>query len=457
MSMKRRLLIGLLLLASLPAVGWAQAVPQPDFDHYQIPDPEMFSARWWGWAVVDVVVLIVALLIGTGLVLWYRRRWAIATLMIFSLLYFGFFRVGCVCSIGAVQNVSEGLSLGSAVPWTVVAFFLLPLIFALFFGRIFCAAVCPLGAVQDVVAVKPVRVPRWLEAGLGMFAWVYLAAAVLLAITGSAYLICRYDPFIALFRMAPIGWWIHMAGEGSDVSGQIGYTGRLDTLVLVLLGCVVLVGIFIARPYCRYLCPLGALLRVTSRLSWRHARITPAECIQCRLCEDSCPYNAINEPSRPRPAEGTDAERRSLGRWMLWTPAAVLLAAVLGFLAARPLSQMNYTVRLSERVWLEESGKVTGRTDDSSAFRAQKTPVSELYRSANQIRRTMAIGGAAAGGLLGLIFWLKVMQLHTRRRRTDYQPDRATCLSCGRCFARCPIEQQRRKGKFVNIKEQPND
>ena len=40
----------------------------------------------------------------------------------------------------------------NAVPLAVVAFFALPLVFALFFGRTFCAAVCPLGAVQELVA-----------------------------------------------------------------------------------------------------------------------------------------------------------------------------------------------------------------------------------------------------------------------------------------------------------------
>ncbi|NIL97025.1 MAG: 4Fe-4S binding protein, partial [Planctomycetales bacterium] len=60
-------------------------------------------------------------------------------------------------------------------------FFLLPLVFTLFFGRTFCAAVCPLGAVQELVSVRHVRVPRWLDQSLGMLAYIYLGAAVILA------------------------------------------------------------------------------------------------------------------------------------------------------------------------------------------------------------------------------------------------------------------------------------
>ena len=75
--------------------------------------------------------------------------------------------------------------------------------FTLFFGRTFCAAVCPLGAVQELVAVRPVKVPRWLDQALGLLAYVYLGAAVMFAATGTAFLICRYDPFVGFFRRSP--------------------------------------------------------------------------------------------------------------------------------------------------------------------------------------------------------------------------------------------------------------
>jgi len=88
-----------------------------------------------------------------------------------------------------------------ALPWLVVGIFALPLVFALFFGRVFCGSVCPLGAVQDVVLVRPLRLPMWLEHALRLLAVGYLALAVLLAATGSIYLICAYDPFVSFFRM----------------------------------------------------------------------------------------------------------------------------------------------------------------------------------------------------------------------------------------------------------------
>ena len=89
-----------------------------------------------------------------------------------------------------------------AVPLGVTAFFVLPLVFALFAGRTFCAAVCPHGALQDLVLLKPVKVPPWLEQALSVLPYIYLGAGVLFAATGSAFIICQYDPFVPIFRMS---------------------------------------------------------------------------------------------------------------------------------------------------------------------------------------------------------------------------------------------------------------
>jgi polyferredoxin len=221
-----------------------------------------------------VAALLVLLLAATWVAFRLRRRWAMVTLSGVCLAYFGFYREGCVCPVGAVQNVAAGLFDSSVVvPWTVVALFLLPLAFALLFGRVFCAAVCPLGTMQDLVLIRPVKLPRWLVKALRTVPYLYLGAAVLLAATGAMFLICRYDPFVPFFRLAgPL--WIFIAG-----------------------GVVLLLSTFLGRPYCRFLCPYGALLGMLSRVSWKHVTITPDECIKCRLCEDACPFGAIVPPN----------------------------------------------------------------------------------------------------------------------------------------------------------------
>ena len=52
---------------------------------------------------------------------------------------------------------------------------------------------------------------------------------------------------------------------------------------------------FIGRPYCRYLCPYGALLAILSRFSWHGVTITPDEELDCGLCIDACPFGSIEK------------------------------------------------------------------------------------------------------------------------------------------------------------------
>ena len=248
--------------------------PPPEFDTHQLPETEVPAPSSPLLEYLDSAVLAAVLILAAYLVLKKRNRRWIFSLMIFSMIYFGFYRKGCVCSIGAIGNVCLSIfDADYAMPITAVIFFILPLIVTLFFGRVFCGAVCPLGAIQDAVLLKPIAVPGWLEKSLRVMAYIYLAAAVLFAATGSAFVICRYDPFIGFFR----------ASAGVN---------------MVVLGiCFLVVGIFVGRPYCRFLCPYGVILRQFSRLSKYRVTVTPDDCIKCRLCEDACPFGAIDKPT----------------------------------------------------------------------------------------------------------------------------------------------------------------
>jgi len=173
--------------------------------------------------------------------------------------------------------------------------------------------------------------------------------------------------------------------------------------------------------------------------------ITPDECVNCRLCEDSCPYGAILTPTPEAESEPRAVGIRRLGLLLALAPLLITGAAALGSGLAVPLSMANRTVRLAEQVRLEELGRTAQTTLDSDAWRQLKEPAGRLYAEAAGVRRTFRHGGSWLGGFMGLIFAGSLIGLSVHRRRTEHGPDSVTCLSCARCFMSCPIEIQRLK------------
>lgn len=433
--MKQNIYTAVVAAAFLLCGGDASALerfPPPDFESGYVPPPTIVQPpRPVFYEYVDVAVLGAALAVAGYLALRARSRTGLLILAIFSLTYFGFWRKGCVCSVGALQDVALALTGGSVLPVTTIAFFILPLLVAVFFGRVFCASVCPLGAIQDIVLIRPVKVPQWLDHSLGLLAYVYLGLAVVFAVTGSAFLICRYDPFVSFFRL----------------SGSAG---------MLTCGAVFLVlGAFIGRPYCRYLCPYGALLRPLSSISLWHTTITPDECIQCRLCENACPYGAILKPTEDTGARGRREGISRLAGLLIALPALILGGLWLGGYLGPRLSCIHPTVSLAERVSLEEKGAVIGTTDASEAFHKTGLAPARLYEEASALTKRFVTWGRILGAWCGIVFGLKLVSLTVRRKRTGYEPDKAKCVSCGRCFAACPHEGKRKKTSPVTEPPQP--
>ena len=397
-----------------------QRFPRPEFETgYNYPTHQLPNQRGPMWEYLDVGVLIAALLVTSWLALKRRSRQGLIWISLFSLAYFGFYRQGCICSVGSVQNIALALFNDNyAMPLSALLFFLIPLVFALAFGRVFCAGVCPLGAIQELTGIRPLKLHKSAETFLSAVPFIYLALALLFAATGSQFIICRYDPFVGIFRLdAP-------------------YT------MIIFGSLLLLAGIFLNRPYCRYLCPYGVLQNIFSRFAGKHLTITPAECINCRLCEEVCPYEAILPSDTALNIERPEISRKRFILNFLLIPVLAVAGGLVFFNLAPSLASVNSNVRLAKEIRLEKETGIEAVTKTAAAFKESGKTDNELFSEELFIIDRYKKAAPWAGIFLGLSIGIGFVSLSVRKTRTEYKPHQGRCYSCGRCFKYCPVESK---------------
>ncbi len=414
-----KLILALILFIQAFNLYAVQRFPKPEFEtKYSQPTMQTPCPRSVYMEYFDVAVLVASLSLITWLILKKRSRQGVFWTTIFSLLYFGFYRKGCICAVGSLQNVTMALfNPDYYIPITAIAFFIIPLVFTMFYGRTFCAGICPLGAIQDIFVLRPMPLKQWVQTILGLIPYIYLGLAVLYAATGTDFIVCRYDPFVGIFRH-----------NGTFMMFAIG-------------GVLLLIGVFVARPYCRFLCPYGVLLNFVSRVSKNHLSIAPGKCIECRLCENSCPFGAINKPTPTRNVEKRNVMVKRFAIYFVITPLLILLGGWTGSRFHENLAKVHPKVRLANELLLANNNKISSLSMEISTFKSMGKPLDKLYAEANIIIDKFYIGGWILGGFLGLVFGLTLVNLSVFQYRTDYTTNKGTCFSCARCVDFCPVKK----------------
>lgn len=394
-----------------------QRFPKPEFESgYEYPEYQLTNPRSQAWEYIDVFVLLLVLSATTYFTLKRRSRTAILWTSVFTLIYFGFIREGCICSIGSIQNIALALfNEGYALPLSALLFFIIPLVFAMFYGRQFCAGACPLGAVQELTGLFPIKIPKSIENILSAIPYLYLSLAVLFAATDSQFIICKYDPYVGIFRLdAP-------------------------ATMLIFAGLLIVSGLFINRPYCRFFCPYGVLLNWFSRFSNKHLTITPDECINCKLCENSCPYNAILPSTTDAPKESIDKSRKRYIIYILLIPVFALAFSFLALRFSSDLATVHRDVRLAREIRKEMDYGITALSQRAITFKESGETVNELFGKESYILQRYRKGTPWIGVFLGLSLGIALLSLSIRRERVEYLPHKGKCFSCGKCFNYCPV------------------
>ncbi len=414
------ILAAVAMTASLTATA-ASRFPQPQFDTGYVADKMPHPAPSFAVTpLFDVLILAAALGVATLLVHRIRKRKLILLFGIIFLGWFGFVRNGCFCPVGTIQNVAVALCTGARLPMAIALFFALPLIFALLFGRVFCSIVCPLGALQELFVVKPLRVPKAIDAVLRIVPLLVLCLGVVCAVNGAGFIICRTDPFVGLFR-------------------------QTASLPMILTGMgVLLVATVVARPYCRYFCPYGVLLEICSRVAWKPVKLTQGDCINCRLCVGMCSVDAIEAPQPALSDRVRGYQFKQFLYLLVFLPLIVIGASGIGYLAGAGVARLHPGVVMVDN-WRDSAEEDFDLYPSIEAFTRHGGNLEIAEVQAREIVDNFRWGTMLSGAFIGLVLGLRLLMLSKIQGLKVHQTSLTRCVACGRCFAVCPAVKKEKQ------------
>jgi polyferredoxin len=180
------------------------------------------------------------------------------------------------CPFGGVEALFYYFKTGQFLDKTNASNFILlaaVIVLSIIAGSAFCGWLCPFGTVQEWLAKLGKKVfgrnfnlPAKVHNPLRYLRYVSLVAIIFFTARGSSLVFETYDPFKVLF---------HFNFE--------------TTTAIVIFVLTIVFSILVESFWCKYLCPLGAVISIFGKLNPVNIRRNKQECIECGLCSKNCP------------------------------------------------------------------------------------------------------------------------------------------------------------------------
>jgi len=187
-----------------------------------------------------------------------------------------------VCPLGGVVSIYQLLTAGTFVKKVhESSLVLMYIVFAsaLVLGPLFCGWICPFGTFQEYLA----------KLGRRIFKKKY-----------NRFIPYKYDKYLRYLRYLLLGWVLFMTAR----SGQLYFAGADPYFALfqfwtgevaiggyVVLFSVIVLSLFVERPFCKYACPYGAVLGLFNLFRLIPLKRNQKTCINCKQCDKTCPMN----------------------------------------------------------------------------------------------------------------------------------------------------------------------
>ncbi|MGB9081295.1 MAG: 4Fe-4S binding protein [Desulfuromonadaceae bacterium] len=182
--------------------------------------------------------------------------------------------------LGAASWIKGG-EINSIHPAAAVIFVTVILV-SLLLRRSFCSWICPVAVISEcawkggfrLMRHSP-RLPAWLDGGLRSLKYLLMALFIyFIAIAMSSDALTKFiqSDYHMIADVRLMNFFLHMS-----------------PLAISIMVTLVALSVVLRNPFCRYLCPYGALLGLVATLSPLRVSRNLERCVSCGVCSQVCP------------------------------------------------------------------------------------------------------------------------------------------------------------------------
>lgn len=183
------------------------------------------------------------------------------------------------CPVGSLQNALSALRF--KFPYYVLG---LLIFFGTIFGRLICGFLCPFGLLQDLLNKIPFY--KKIKAWKGDYILRFFKYFVLVVFVIVLPLTHKLTPFFCKY-ICPSGTISGMLLALSNHTLMQAF-GKIFAWKFSLLILIVLLSILIYRPFCKYICPLGAFYGLFNKIAFVSLNLDKEKCVGCGSCHNTC-------------------------------------------------------------------------------------------------------------------------------------------------------------------------
>lgn len=154
-------------------------------------------------------------------------------------------------------------------------------------GRVVCGWLCPFGLLQELLYMIPT--PKW-KSDLRYFRWLKYAVLILFVIAIPVLVLidkgigfpafCKY-----ICPQGTIGGTLLIVAD-HQLSELIGIRFIIKWAIVIV---ITVLSVVMFRPFCRLICPLGAIYGLFNSIALIHIRFDMSKCSGCGKCKEICP------------------------------------------------------------------------------------------------------------------------------------------------------------------------